>query len=75
MAVPSFDFCIVGSGFAGSLLAERLVEAKAKVLMLESGIDALDSSTLSDRQFSYSYHSDTLPGMQSFLTTGGWWSQ
>ena len=32
-----FDVCIIGSGFAGAVLAESLVGQGAKVVVLESG--------------------------------------
>jgi glucose dehydrogenase len=64
------DVCIVGSGFAGTLLAQSLVRAGVRTVMLEAG----RSPAAAAEVFPFTAHHDTVPGYQpmvSFKLVGG----
>lgn len=67
----SVDVCIVGTGFAGLLLAQKLIARQLKVALLESGVDGSANGPLSENQFCYLFHPDTVPGY--VLTTKHRW--
>lgn len=66
-AATDADVCIVGSGFAGGLLAGPLLAAGLRVVMLEAGGD-FNSSPASGVVFSTSTHTETVAGYQPLTT-------